>query len=347
MLARERARDLRLDEVGVERQGVDAQETEPRVAGDRRGDVELGERPPLGVREVHAQHDLVAEGTLLVGARRAHALRHLSGLAAHRFGLLGGQDALALQNVREGLGADAHRSVRADRVSLPEPRGRCRRCRRWSTLPSPCHPAPPCRRVSVALRGFLLFCHPRPHPSVARRSAARSTGASLSSLLKIFSFDRHLPPAPTDRARRRRPDADRADACKRSSLAARTAAGGRARRRSPPGSTRPPSSFVTSRAATPGGHACSRGSRRALDRRVDPVSRRLLSHGLGGRFCVRAGRPADRGQSAAPRHRTPRSLVSAAEARPGGPCATAPGLADRRGRGRARGWSASTSPTTR
>ena len=120
VLAREGARDLLLDEVGIERQGVDAHVLHAGVVGEGGGDVALGELAGLAVAaghlEAHAEDHLVADRPQLVGARGAHALGQQPRLLLDRGGLLGVDQPLALEHFRQQLRADAH-----GRGSVAEP----------------------------------------------------------------------------------------------------------------------------------------------------------------------------------------------------------------------------------
>jgi hypothetical protein len=102
-------------EVGVERQGVDAHELHAGVAGEGAGDVVLGEVPALAVAgrhlEAHAQHHLVADRPQLVGARGAHPPGQQASLLLDRQRLVVIDQALALEHIRQELGADAHRRI--------------------------------------------------------------------------------------------------------------------------------------------------------------------------------------------------------------------------------------------
>jgi len=107
----EGARDARLDEVGVELQGVDAHVLELRLAGEGPGDVVLADGHPRLARagEAVGGDQVVGDRLLLVGHRRAHPVPHLARLPLDLLGLLGGDHPLANQHIRDEPRCERHR----------------------------------------------------------------------------------------------------------------------------------------------------------------------------------------------------------------------------------------------
>ena len=103
------ASGLRLDQVGVERQRVDAGVGQFRFGGDGATDVFLGQRGAgLEAGELESENEFVGQRPLLEGAARKTAAGH-PGLAADVLGLGGGDRTLAHQDIGKLLGAQRHR----------------------------------------------------------------------------------------------------------------------------------------------------------------------------------------------------------------------------------------------